>query len=176
MNIEAVFKQIIADLQANKRPQIKLSEDDLAHLAQAWEEVNNTKNWSDLFQILCILDNTVTLSSIFQKVILTTLKECHDSETLVLVLGAARKHIIEESHKRSERIKIDFLNALKDLLQSKDPEVLEWTLRLIESLGSQAIFLKEDVIAAKPGFMAIFNEHKKAAKQIIELLEKKWQR
>lgn len=176
MNIEAVFNDIIADLQANKRPQIKLQQEDLEHLAKSWQEINQSEQWADLFKILCILDNTISLSPIFTTSILETLEKCRDSEILVLVLGAARKHIIDESHKRGERVQMNFLNGLKNLLQHKDPEVLEWTLRLIESLGGQAIILKSDVLAAKPGFMAVFNEHKKAAKQIIELLERKWQR
>jgi hypothetical protein len=176
MNIEEVFSQIITDLQANKRPLIKLTEQDLDTLASAWHDIIESKNWKGLFKILCILDNTVTLSPKFFDQINTTLRECDDEEIMVLTLGAARKHIIDENHKRGERVKMEFIKTLKALLSHGSPEVLEWTLRLIEGLGSQSIILKEDVLAAKPGFMAIFNEHKKATKQIIELLEKKWTR
>lgn len=176
MNIEEKFNQIISDLQANKRPQIKLSDADLDSLATAWDKILENQEWNALFQILCILDNTITLSPKFFTQINKTLTQCPDEQTVVLTLGAARKHIIDECHKRGERVNMEFLNTLKSLLAHENAEVLEWTLRLIEALGSQSIILKEDVLASKPGFMAIFNEHKKAAKQIIELLEKKWTR
>ena len=176
MDIDAVFNNIITELKDGKRPLVKLSEADLKHLSEKWSSINNTKNWDELFKILCILDNTTSLSSLFTEEINRTLTESKDAQTLVLVLGVARKHIIDESHKRGERIKMDFINVLKSFLGHDNPEVLEWTLRLIEGLGSQSIILKNDVLNAKPGFMAIFNEHKKAAKQIIELLEKRWTR
>ena len=90
-----------------------------------------------------------------------------------MALGVARKHIIEARHKDGYRMEMDFLEVLKETLDHEDYEVKEWSLRLIEGLGSQSLFFKEQVLSIKPK-LTLFNEHKKMVKEIIELLEKRW--
>ena len=174
MDIDKVFNEIIEKLKQDIRPHLPLTADDHQTLHESWSSINESQDFKQLFKILCILDNTNSLSLIHQQNITTTLLNSDDDEITVLTLGVARKHIIEAAHKNSNRVTIDFLEVLKQMLSTSSPETLEWTLRLIESLGSQSIILKEDVLKSKPGMLANFNSHKKASKQIIELLEKRW--
>jgi len=36
--------------------------------------------------------------------------------------------------------------------------------------------LKKEVLEARPGLMKFFNQHQKSSSQIIELLEKQWEK
>lgn len=170
MDIENLYQKVIEDLVKGKRPHLELSTEQIDLIKT---ELQNRSSKKELEPILCILDNSRTLSYEFYPGLLNILKNSKDSELLVMCLGASRKHIIECRHKDGHRMEIDFLNTLKDLLKFDHYEVKEWTLRLIESLGSQSIFLKDDVLSIKPK-LTIFNEHKKMTKELIELLEKRW--
>ena len=66
------------------------------------------------------------------------------------------------------------MKAIPPLLKHQDPEVVEWTLRTIESLGHQSIMLKEDVLKARPGITALFNKHKKNSQDLVDFLIKRW--
>lgn len=174
LDINKIFNEIIESLKKGERPLLKFEENEIEEINSEFKNIVHQKKWSELFPILCILDNCQTLSDAFTEAINGVLANCDDQEILVLTLGVSRKHIIEFNHKKGNRVPFDFIKSLKEKLSHQDPEVLEWTLRLIESLGSQSIILKEDVLKNKPGIGAIFNQHKKASKQIIELLEKRW--
>jgi hypothetical protein len=69
-----------------------------------------------------------------------------------------------------------YFDLLKKLLKNKNPEVLEWTLRTIDSMGPMSLRLKKEVLEARPGLMKFFNQHQKSSSQIIELLEKQWEK
>lgn len=176
MNNQELYNHIISLLKEGKRPQVQLNDEQKASLNQAWQTHLDSENHQELTKVLCVLDNTLTLCDSFSPVIYRSLEVIVDSDMQVMILGVARRHIIDHAHKKGERVPYDFIKVLEKKLSSNDPEVLEWTLRLIESLGNQSIILKESVLKAKPGMSALFNNHKKAAKQIVELLEKRWTR
>ncbi|MFG1505864.1 hypothetical protein [Halobacteriovorax sp. ZH5_bin.2] len=175
IDIDEQFRAVIADLQAGKRPNCTYTKEDFSLFKARFEELNREENWEALIPLLCLLDNTITLDHIIYPEIMNCLALCHDPEVLTLCLGVARKQIIDEFHKRGERLPFEFLETLEKLVGHQNPEVFEWALRLIESLGSQSIYFKKAVLEAKPGFFARFNQHKKACVEIIELLEHRWQ-
>ncbi len=175
IDINEHFQAVIKDLQAGKRPNRTYTKEDFQDFKKHFASINEEGKWQELIPLLCLLDNTITLDKIIYPEIVYCLNQCHNTEVLVLTLGVARKQIIDEHHKRSERLPFDFLETLQGLIGHENPEVFEWTLRLIESLGSQAIYFKGDLQKAKPGFFARFNNHKKACVEIIELLERRWQ-
>lgn len=174
MNLENEFNSVIEKLRNNERPLLKFTPIQFEELNNLWTVFLETKNYTELFKVFCILDNTQNYSDIFSKNIYETFKISQDSQTLIYNLSAASKHIIAFNHKQGNRAPHDLVMVLKDLLSNRDPEVLEWTLRTIDQLGSQAIFLKDDIMKSRPGILAIFDKHKKASKQIIEMLEKRW--
>ncbi|WP_419172214.1 hypothetical protein [Halobacteriovorax sp.] len=174
IDINEQFQAVIKDLQSGKRPNCSYSKQDIKVFKDEFIRLNDKRDWQALIPLLCILDNTITLDHELYPQIIHAIKECDDNEVLVLILGVARKQIIDEHHKRGERLPFDFLEVLEGLIGHSNPEVFEWNLRLIEGLGSQSIFFKEAILKAKPGFFARFNQHKKACTEIIELLERRW--
>lgn len=180
MDIEKTYLLILDKLKKDQRPLLKLSNAEIDFLNHSWSElhINHKVEYDKLFKILCILDNTISLSTNFSANILKTLaldiNDKKNEEIIVLTLGIARKHIIEAHHKDSKRIPIDALECYKGLLKAKSAEIREWTLRNIEGLGSQSAYLKKEVLDSRPGLLQLFNNHNQACVQIIELLEKRW--
>ncbi|WP_372655026.1 hypothetical protein [Halobacteriovorax sp.] len=174
MDLNTEFNRVIKKLQNDERPLTKYSEEEFQKLNSIWTELLEKKNFNDLPKVYCLLDNTQNYSNIFTENIYQTFEQISDPELIVFNLSAASKHIIAYHHKKGERVPFELIEVLKGLLKNKDAEVLEWTLRTIEQLGSQAIFLKDDIIQSKPGILSLFDKHKKASKQIIEMLEKRW--
>ena len=127
-----------------------------------------------LKKILCILDNSQNTTSELNDLFIKTLKEIKDQEILIYTLSASQKHVIADGLKNGKMISIDFFEVLKNLLLSKNPEIKEWTLRTIETMGPLSLRFKKEVLAAKPGFLKVFNQHQKNSFQLIEYLEKEW--
>ena len=174
MNLEKEFNSTIEKLKNNERPLLKYTSIQFEELNNTWTNLLSNENYSELFKVFCLLDNTQNYSDIFSENIFKTFDLTSDPQVIIYNLSAASKHIIAYNHQLGNRAPHDLVMKLKELLSHRDPEVLEWTLRTIEQLGSQALFLKDDIIKSRPGILAIFDKHKKASKQIIEMLEKRW--
>lgn len=174
MTTQEIYHDIIEKLKAGKRPLVKLSTEECHELREKLLQAANNQNKDELYPLLCILDNTQTFIPDLDQAFLIAFEKFQDSETLVLLLGCMQRHIIEYKAMGGNRLTMDFLKVLENGLRHEDPEVLEWTLRTIESMGSQGIFFKSIMKEVKPNVLAVFNKHKKASKQIIEMLEKRW--
>lgn len=174
MNLSEVYSNIIEDLRAGKRALMKLTPEQKVGLTTLWK---GGLEREDLHKVLCILDHSVESCLEFSPFLCAELKKEVDSETLIFLLGAAQKHVIEAAAKDGFPPSGDFMTAVKNLLSSshvKDPETFEWLLRTIEQTGMKSIFFKEAILKNKPGLGSLVNSHKKASKQIIELLERRW--
>ena len=174
MELSVVYSNIIEDLRAGKRALIKLSPEQKLGLTRLWKAGLNR---DDLHKVLCILDHSVDCCLDFSPFLCSELKKEIDSETLIFLLGAAQKHVIEAAAKDGFPPSGEFMSAVKNLLNSphvKDPETFEWLLRTIEQTGMKSIFFKNDILKNKPGLGSLINSHKKASKEIIELLERRW--
>ncbi len=174
MELNTEFNRVIKKLQNDERPLTKYSPEEFEQLNTIWRNLLKEEKYEDLPKVYCLLDNTQNYSDVFTENIYQTFSQLTNPELIVYNLSAASKHIIAFHHKKGERVPFELIETLKELLKNKDAEVLEWTLRTIEQLGSQAIFLKDDIIKSKPGILSLFDKHKKASKQIIEMLEKRW--
>ena len=181
---EAIYSQAIDDLKNFKRPQIKLGREEFIELYQIWQEkIQELDNPSQseealkaLEKILCILDHTQKASSIFDELIEKSFQKVNKPELIIYLLSVSQKHLIQKKFLEGNPIPKSFFKSLRHLLETGQdhPEVLEWTLRTIEQLGNQSIKLREDILKIKPTWGALFNSNKKASKQIIEMLEKRW--
>lgn len=177
LDVEQFFQHIINELKRGNRPRLKLSPEQFTTYKDYWssallEEPSQRKK--KLIPLLGILDQAINSHPDIAALFIKTIKEEQDPELLVYLLSGAAKHIIEDSHKKGDRVSFDFLQVLEGTLQHKDGEVLEWTLRCIEQLGSQSIFFKKQVLARKPGFLQSFNKHNKTARELTAYLEKRW--
>jgi hypothetical protein len=174
MNLDKEFESVISKLKNDQRPLLKYTDEEFQDLNNLWSDFLDSKNFDELVKIFCLLDNTQNYSSVFNENIYRTFEETNEPQFLIYNLSAAAKHIIAFHQKRGERTPFQLLEIFRTLIKHNNPEVLEWTLRTIETLGSQAIFLKDDIMNSRPGILAIFDKHKKASKQIIDMLEKRW--
>lgn len=178
MNYQELYLQTIEKLKRDERPHIKLTQELIEELKSEWQKaVGGTSiDESALKKILCILDNTQNMSSQFNEYFFMTIEKVKDGDLLIYTLAASQKHVVGESLKSGVMISSVYFDQLKNLLKSKNPEVIEWTLRTIESMGPLSMRFKKEVAEAKPGFMKFFNQHQKSSSQIIELLEKQWEK
>jgi len=168
-SLENLYQDTLTKLKEGQRPQIKLSLELTALLKAHWTQ--------SLHQVLCILSHTQNTSAEFHDLLLQSFQEKnHEPETLIFLLGVSEKHIISHSLMTGNLPPHEFFEILKILLRTKNPEVLEWTLRTIESMGPLNFRLQQDIRSARPGFRKIFNSHLRACDEIINLLEIQWKR
>lgn len=178
MDYQELYASILKDLEQDIRPQVRLSKNDLSELFRHWNDL--LSNWHkdkefELKKILCIVDHSQTLSRELAGPIIKTLYLDLPSDLIIYSIASAQKHIITKSALDGVPIPTDFVEVLKKLLDSKDPEIFEWVLRAIESMGNQSLKFRDVVLKKKPSFFATFNKHNKAAKGIIQILEKRWE-
>jgi hypothetical protein len=176
MNIDELYQKTISALEKGERALNRFSKDELGELVELLNlEINNPDS-TRLEKILCLVDHTATDDGRFEPAILATLKKDLPTRILVFALNCARKHIIQAHFKRGHRLQGEFLLILKALLHSKQPEVVEWTLRTIEECGNQGVFFLQDLDKIKPAPWKWFNPHQRAVREIITLLERRWSR
>jgi hypothetical protein len=178
MNYLELYDQTILKLKNNERPLIKLNPELIKELKIHWGNILSAPviDQSSLAKILCILDNTQNYSSEFNDLFFDSMKNIGDDEMIIYLLAASQKHVINEALRSGVMIPPIYFEELKKLLKNKNPEVLEWTLRTIESMGPLSMRFKSEIRNAKPGFIKLFNSHQKSSAQIIELLELQWKK
>ena len=180
-NYLLIYQDTILKLKNAQRPQIKLTPELLEELKLVWENalapaIDKAHQNETIKKILCILDNSQNTTSDFNELFIRTLKEIKEHELIIYTLSASQKHVIADGLKNGKMISMEFFDILKELLLNKNPEIKEWTLRTIETMGPLSLRLKKEVLASKPGLMKIFNPPLKASSQLIDYLEKEWMR
>lgn len=175
-SLNSSYQKVLEQLKKSQRPQLLLSNESLDFLVSHWAYLNETNApEGDYLPMLCLLDHAKKGSLAFVAPLSWTLGNRQEKDLLVYSLSAGHKVILEECERLGERVPFDFIKALKAPLISSEPEVVEWTLRTIEALGHQSIILKEDVQKSRPGILALFNEHKKNSKELVDYLMKRWE-
>lgn len=174
--IEQTYETCIEKLKMGARPHIRLTDELILAINDSWPNKDDSSDHEQLKQILCILDNSMNTTSAFDQRLLQSLKEIKKEETLIFILSAIQKQTIAHSQKTGNMINFEFFNCFKTLLKTDHPELREWTLRTIETLGALSMRLKEEILAAKPSFLQRLNAHHKNSAQIIEFMEKDWHR
>ena len=174
--LKKTYAETLEKLKKGERPQYRLDQNTLEYCCQHWHDLNEQQSHEgDFLPLLCILDHCKKGDLSFVDPIVWTLTNRQEKDLIVYTLSAAHKIVLEECERLGERVPFNFIKALKKPLTSKEPEVVERTLRTIEALGHQSIILKEDVLKVKPGMLALFNEHRKNSKELIEYLSRRWE-
>ena len=163
-----LYQETLIKLKNGQRPQIRLTPELALELKVNWQE--------SLLEALCVLNHTQNTSAEFNELIFTTFDKKLDQETLIFLLGASQKHIVSHSLMLGVVIPAEFFEILKNLLQTKNPEVLEWTLRTVESMGPLNRRLQNEIRRSRPGPMKFINSHLRACNEIINLLEEQWKK
>ncbi len=183
--IDLIYAQIIEKLKDGHRPHIEIDGELFEQITKKWQKVLDGQKGqqvglSELNKVFFILDHARSPQRGLTPLFCQTLDEISEgptesNETLIFTLGAAIKHIVELSQVSGNLIHYEFIEVLKKRLRNtKNPEILEWILRLIESMGRQGIKLQKEVRQAKPSILKALNPHSRAGRQIIDLLERQW--
>jgi hypothetical protein len=170
-----LFDQIILELKNGNRPLLKISEAEIDDIIQSIKKNHQDKDLLEKF--FCVTANTQSTSIKFRDQLLVlseNIKSIHDDELTIYYLSALNKQVIDLHEKISERYPEKYFEILKYFLKSKNPEVLEWTLRQIALMGPQGLLLKSDIILLRPNLFKLFNEHQRNSFEIVDHLLKMW--
>lgn len=174
-NIQEKYRETLDLLKEGKRPLIKLSDEEAEVLSQKWSELNESQAHEDEYlPLLCIADHLTHSHPSLVDPLLYGLKNRKEPNLLVYLLTASMKVIVLDCEQRGNRFPFPFLEALKEPLKHDNWEVIQWTLRVVDQLGDQSIYLKPDVLAKRPGLLSRVNPHARVVLELIDYLEKRW--
>ena len=176
MDIQARYQKIMHELELGHRGLERFSKDEMEWLEQEFEKLLTTPDQEKLEKVLCLIDHSSSNNPKFEKSLIKVLNSDLPDHLLVFALNASRKHIVAARFQRGLRLEFDFLDALKKLLYSPSPEVVEWTLRTIEECSNQGVYFLREFDNIKPPPWKWFNAHQRAVREIITLLERRWRR
>jgi hypothetical protein len=176
MDIESLYQKILTNIDLGSRALIRFSQDEVEEISVQFHKELNQKNPEGIEKVLCLMDHSAADYSAWEPLIIKALNAELSPRLIVFALNCARKHILQARFKRGHRLDFDFLETLRKLLFSTDPEVVEWTLRTIEECGNQGVFFLKDFDKIKPPPWKWFNAHQRAVREIITLLERRWSR
>ena len=168
MDINASYQKIIAQLKEEKRPCVQLGPKDIEIILQEWEKA--FPSGEKLKPLLAILGHSQKECPQFEPIILKALQDLEDKETLIFLLSAFQKHIIESYQKRGLRFTQKILKSLEKVLLHPDPHVLEWALRTVEQLGPQKLFFKAIVMKRKPSLLKSFFPQQRVIRELIKMI------
>jgi hypothetical protein len=172
MDLSQTYQNILNEIQLGHRALVRFSNDELEELNILLETSLNDP--AKLEAVLCVVEHSSSLYGKFEKNILMILNSPIPESLIIFALNCARKHIVEARFQKGQRLEYSLLEVLKKLLFHPNPEVVEWTLRLIESCGNQGVYFLREFDKIKPPPWKWFNPHQRAVREIITLLERRW--
>jgi hypothetical protein len=172
MDIDRHYNQILSNINHGQRGLVRFEREELNFLLTTLEA--NLENHELLEKILCLMNHSATAFLGFENALIRCLNSDLPSHLIVFTLNCSRKHIVQARGQKGHRLTYDFLEALKKKLYSRSPEVVEWTLRTIEECGSQGVYFLAEFDKIKPPPWKWFNEHQRAVREIIAMLERRW--
>lgn len=174
MNIEKIHQTILDELEKGHRGLQRYTSQELIELDRLLKEALEKSDWTTMETVLCLIEHSAALHGKFEPTLLKVLNSPIPDHILVFSLTCSARHIIDAHFQKGQRLEYDFLETLKKHLFHPNPEVVEWTLRLIESSGGQGIYFLREFDKIKPPPWKWFNAHNRAVREIITLLERRW--
>lgn len=169
MNIQKTYEEILLSIQQGGRGLKRYSSQELEELNELLKRPGY-----EIDKVLCLVEHSANLYPDFEPQLLKLLSTELPGSSTIFALNCARKHIIQSRFQRGVRLTYEFLELLKKLLHSKNPEIVEWTLRTIEECGAQGVYFRQEFDKIKPPPWKWFNAHQRAVREIIALLERRW--
>jgi hypothetical protein len=176
MELESRYSHIIAELKLGHRALTRLSDDELQEILRTLGDGLTHKDFLHMEKALCVLEHSASLYPSAENVLVSYLNSDLPDSILIFALNASRRHVIQGLFQRGQRLRFEYLEALKKLLHSRSPEVVEWTLRTIEECGNQGVYFLREFDKIKPAPWKWFNPHQRAVRELIEMLERRWSR
>ncbi len=170
IDIDQTYHKILSELKQGHRGKQFFSKEDLAEINVKLGESINDK----LDKVLCLLCHSQEESLVFEDELLKKLKDKSlSSQQIIYTLEAFRKHVINVHQRKGNRLNFNHLKVLEDLISHESYEVLEWTIRTIDSLGSQAVYFRARLVEIYPQGI-IINKQKRMIRKLISYMEQKW--
>lgn len=171
MNIDESYRKVLQELEQGHRALQRFSADEIEELATLLETQNSP---DELEKVLCLIEHAASPQPLLEGPLLKFLATKTSPNLIVFALNCARKHIVQSRQQRGQRLTYEFLEVLKKLLYSPEPEVVEWTLRTIEECGSQGVYFLREFDKIKPPPWKWFNQHQRSVRELIAMLERRW--
>ncbi len=172
--INNTFNAIISDLKDQKRAFQIFEEHHYLEIKSAFDEAITNKNKELLRKVLCLCEFSSNFHKIFEEIFISGIEEETNSEFKILYLGIVLNQIIPHYQRNGEKLPKTFLDELVKLINDENLEVIEWSLRVIESTSRQSFAIKEEIIKARPGLFRRFSKHGKNINELINLIESYW--
>lgn len=182
-SLQLKYQSVISELQKGNRGLYKLDLALKSELLHKWDWLlKQTKFSSELLNdwqmLFCLINHTTHYDPEF----ILKLKDTYDffkankatDDLWIYYINSFEKHTL--SYYRIQSLPVDkkVLDTLMYFLESKNSEVLEWSLRVIESLEEESLYFEKAILNLRPSIFKMFNEHQRMSFQIVELLNKKW--
>ncbi len=176
MNLHERYDSIMKGLALGHRGLVRFHSDEIIELENLLSTMLEEKKITDLEKVLCLIEHSSIPHQGFEKSLISALNSDLPDPLIIFALNAARKHVLQARFNKGNRLEYDFLETLKKLLHSKNPELVEWTLRTIEECGNQGVYFLQEFAKIKPAPWKWFNAHHRAVRELITLLERRWRR
>jgi len=176
MNINEIYRATLIDLKAGNRPQLKWNFTEINSLQHEIEnQLNSPIDEQILEMIYCILSNSQTTAIVFHGSLLRSYQQIKNNDQLIIYfLSACSNQILTHAERTGDLPPTHFYEIIKELLAHKNPEVLEWTLRIISLMGPSSLKFKSDILNLKPKLHRIFNQHQRNAFLIVDDIINHW--
>lgn len=171
MDLNELFKKIQHDISQGSRALQRIDGETLQSLEQALK----TSQGCELSQKILIANHLSHCEKSLSEALITLLKKDLPVKDTIILLNAARLHVVDGAFKAGERLSQDFLETLRLKLYHKRPEVREWALRIVDQCGPQSIVFREDLAKIKPRPWHFFKAEWRVVLELITFIERKWQ-
>lgn len=171
MDLKQVFEKIQSEISQGSRALQKLDSQTLKDLNQALA----SSEGDELSQLIFIANHLSHSERNLTEALVSLLKKDLPVKDTIILLNAARLHVIDGAFKAGERLSLEFLEVLRGKLYHKRPEVREWALRIVDQCGSQSIVFRADLAKIKPRPWQFFKAEWRVVLELITFIERKWQ-
>lgn len=171
MDLTSLHDKIQLEISQGSRALQKLDGQTITELNQALVSSEGEK----LSQVILIANHLSHSERSLSHALIYLLKKDLPIKDTIILLNAARLHVIDGAFKAGERLSLEFLEVLRLKLYHKRPEVREWALRIVDQCGSQSIVFRGDLARIKPRPWQFFKAEWRVVLELITFIERKWQ-
>ncbi len=171
---DKIYGELINRLEKDERPHLELSEGVLNQIKTLWTHSLESLDNQRINSIMCVLDHTRHCYDLFDDHFYQSLESNLEDTTLVFTLGASWKHMLGRWSRSGDRITTRYIEILRKFLNSKNHELVEWSLRTIDQIGPQGRLLQKEISQNKMKLKSFINPRAKAITQLVEMFEKRW--
>ncbi len=171
---DKIYAELLLRLQKDERPHLELSKEVLNQIIELWQKALAEADSQVINSIMCVLDYTRNTYDLFDELFYKTLEAPLSEQTLVFAMGASWKHMLGRWSRSGDRIPMRYIEILRSFLNSKNDELVEWSLRTIDQIGPQGRLLQKEISQNRMKLKSFISPKAKAITQLVDMFEKRW--